>query len=469
MNCRFLPAARLWVCPHARLVALGMLGTLGCAIVPPLPRAHAQAVADVVVGDKLQTLTDDLDRIVDQAARAGDHLVEKNGRMLMILTDNLKFHLDDQKTQALDRLSAEAQKALATVDRLVEETRAAQGRMLNLEDYLALDLADTLSFLPLNLSKGKAASLRRIDGYSQIYQPEGVYTFRLIGNAFGPGFVTRVTVNQVEVRALDMRVNKAHTLEFDLPCAAVNGLFLDDRLNRVDLEITSYKAGDSTEGQPYFSHKAKILLLPRFPVEYTLVEHRAERAWSRETYWTAEGRGHIGRRGSVVVSARIPDGCLMLKDTVTVSPTPDWIERENYRVQLYQKNGRVLAWADDLRFTDEDRVVSRTLQFFGAIRQPAVPVSIKVQYRKPTTQIVDHPAFFDSDPESPAPVGRLPFGVSFARMAPNTQSHTLTLKWFNGRKEILTPTRTSAPGIKTDLETLSQFRRLVLTLSWPDR
>lgn len=459
------PARPRGAAPRARRAPIAI--ALPFALVFALAFAPTPALAqvdDVVIGNKLNEFNDRLDRVVDDAARAGDYLVEKNARMVHLLVDNLSAELDAQRNDTLDRLSAENQRVLATADRLVQEVSNASGRLLDLEDFLALDLAEILGQLPIALGRTKLHSLRRIDGYSQIHQDEGVYTFRVIGNTFGPGYVCDVRVRGVPVRLLDMRTSQARTLEFDVPVEVLNPEFRDDEVARVDLELVCRKTDDAPDAPPAFSTKAKILLLPRAPLSYRLIEHRVEKTWSAETYWSAEGRDRIARRGEVTVSTRIPDGCLMLKDTVTITPTPDQIAAENLRVQRFQQNGRVFAWADDLRFTDEDRVVSRTLRFFGAERRPAQPVSIKVQYRKPVERVVDAPVTFEAGPSR----DRLPFGTSFARLAPGSKSFTLETQWFNGRKAILTPTRSAAPGIKVDRESVSGFSRLVVHVSWPD-
>lgn len=417
--------------------------------------------ADALVGKTLEKMTDRLDDIADRAERTGDYLVEKNARMLHILTQNIGSQLDGQKDEALDRLSIEHQKLLASAGRLVDEVGTLSGRMLELEDFLAIDLSDALNLLPANLAKSRVAALRRIDGYSQVFQEDGVYTFRVIGNGFGPGNRCKVKVNGATVNDLDMRMSKAHTLEFDVPVGILNPSFRDEETARVEMELACWK-GDSEK--PTLQHKAKLLLLPRYPVQCSLIEHRAEPIWSKETYWSAEGRAQVAKRGTTTVSARVPDGCLMLKETVTTSPTAEELRRDNLRVQRYSKNAKMTAWSEETSFTDEDRTVSRTLRFFGAERKPPIDVSIKVQYRKPTTRPIDSEARIQGATAN----RRLPFGTSFAKFAAGRQSHTLYVKWFNGKRAVLTPTRTAAPGVRTELEGLKNFARLTIQVEWPE-
>jgi hypothetical protein len=437
-------------------------------------QAHVRAdpfglIGSLVLKNALDDLAKRLDKMIADATANGDYLVEKNARMLAVQLENVRTMLANEVDKTLDRLSAENQKIVTSFNDAVARLEAPDGpvgKLLDLEDFLAIDLqkaAKTANPSPLAAEK---LMLRRIDGYSQVFRPQGVYTYRVIGTTFGVGYRERVLVNGREVPDSNKRSNRMYVLEFDVPVGWLNEEFKDRKTARIDLEIVSFE-GEATK--PAFTHRGKVLLLPRFPVAYTLTEHRALPSWSADAFWSDEGSAFVARTGQPTVirgslggrrapppqktttgtaSATIPDGCLMLKDTVTVRTEP--------------ADGRG-EWDEPTQFTNADRTVSRT--YCNREGDKDRKIFIKVQYRKPAARPDDRAIEIRADD---APRNRLSLGTYFVDLSPGYQSFDLTLKYFNGREVVLSPTHLSEVGAVAGVEERANFKRMRLDLKWPE-
>ena len=272
--------------PSRKLVALALFS--GIFITPLIPnKALGQLDLDDLfrigkLADALKHCTERLDDMIDKAAMDGDFLVEKNARMLKMSVQDLKYIMADQLDRTKDQVSEDCRLVVSRLGELIEQVKRSKGGLLKLEDFLALDLDRIVVRLVPHFTTPRPAWLiRRIDGYSQVYQEDGVYTFKVVGAAFGPEFSSRVVVNGDEVFVFSMKTPRAYTLEFDVPVNVLNPKFRDDKPERAEIEFES-KGGDLKKP---FQYKDKILLLPKKPVEYELNEQRLERDWTKEVLW----------------------------------------------------------------------------------------------------------------------------------------------------------------------------------------
>lgn len=437
-----------------RLATVGCVAMLTLALAASKSQAQFEVIGALVVGKALDDFADRLDRAVAQATANGDYLIEKNGRVLQAVVRDTGIQLEQVLDKKVNDLKVEYRNFLGTLNTLIEELKESPRRILELQDFLALDLENIVRQMPGRIAlfgvTSNKLSFRRLHGYSQVYQKDGVYTFRVVGAAFGPDFRSRVSVNGTKVKLFDMRTPGIYILEFDLPVEALNKSFSDEKTKRVDIQIESFAEGKE---KSVFSYKNKILLLPKTPVSLKVVERHKVKEWSKEIFWSEEGSAAIARTGKGAkgeepsnygtVSATIPLGCLMLKETVTtrVEPNIAW--------------GR---WLPETHFSNEDRTVTKTFKHW--IHDQDRKIYMKVAYRKPEIVTKDRQITIGQS-------GRIPFGASLADLSADYQSFTVEGKWFNGREFTLTPGQFSRPGIKVDLGTPSS-PRLRIDLAWPE-
>jgi polyhydroxyalkanoate synthesis regulator phasin len=438
-----------------RFLMIGCVAMLCLAFTPS--RSHAQFGGSSDRLDKvLNNFADRLQKIVDDAAAKGDFLIEKNGRILQALVRDARIQFEELLDKKIKDLKEEHQKFLATLDSFITEVKEMPRRLMELEDFLFLDMERFAQMIPgsraLFGAKAEKMSFRRLDGYSLVYQKDGVYTLRFIGAAFGPGFRATVSVNGVKIKFFDMRTPRVYVLECDIPVDVLNKKFVDEKVERVAVDVESF---DDKE-KPVFSYKDRLLLLPKLPVSIKLTESYTATVWSEKTYDSEVGTEEAEAAGPgvkgedphhiVTPSTTIPPGCLMLKDTVKVWATP-------------QDEPKWCRWLrDTMVFSNEDRTVSMQFKHWGGNWKEKA--CIKVSYRKPEKVTKERDV-------SVGTAGRVPFGTTSIKLSPEYESFTLVAKWFNGREYTLAPVRRTQPGIKVDLET-SATKRLLLDLSWPE-
>ncbi len=444
-----------------RLLTICSIAVLTLALSAGKSQAQFEVIGGLVVGKALDDFANRLDQIVGDATKNGEYVVEKNGRILQGVVRDARIQLEEVLDKKVNDLKGEHRNFLATLNTLVDEIKDSHARILELQDFLALDLENIVGQMPgqktLFGSKSEKLSFRRLDGYSQVFQKEGVYSFRVIGAAFGPGYRSAVKVNGTKVKIMDMRTPRIYVLEFDVPVEVLNKTFDDYDVRRVDIQIESFT---EDKEKPVFSYDNKILLLPKQPISVRLVERYTGKEMSKETYDSEEGSRFLPKtnvypnkdeepcsRGTASVT--VPPGCVIEKNTVETRIEPAALTSWS-------------RWDKETNYSNEDRTVSKSCKHW--IEKTDITIYLKVKYRKPVTVTKDRVL----------PVGTavkdkffIPFGTTLVDLSGDYQSFTLEAKWFNGREYTLTPVQITRPGIKAALETTSP-PRLLIDLSWPD-
>lgn len=423
-------------------------------------------VGGVTAGDQLDSLHNRVESVLGRATANGDYLLEKTTRGADLALKNAANILAEQRDTTLDRLSVQELQLLTTIESLVGQLDRLESDVLDLEDFIYLDIQNIISQIPFF---ERRFLLRRIDGFSLVHRESGVYTIRLIGNAFGPGFRSAVTIGGIEIGAAQMRSPREHVIEFDVNAADINDQFIGDSVNRIDLAVDSFERQKNSfwrrmlsfftipeeEEKNLLSIKTKLLLLPRHPIRYSLVEHASIPDWSDDQHWSTEGSAFCPRtnrsaRGEdphnlCTACAHIPQNALMLKETVSrrIIPEIAW----GY-------------WIGSPSFSNADKTVCQTFKHW--IHDKDRAVYLKVKYREPSQVMQDRPVQFENDNS-----GALAYGTYTAPLSKHYQSYTLRLDYFNGRTVLLTPSTATATDIHVGLESLSNFKRLTVTLKGP--
>ncbi len=289
-----------------------------------------------------------------------------------------------------------------------------------------------------------------------IYQKHGMYTFRMIGAAFGPEFRSALAIDSVPVKSFNMRTAGKYVLEFDLPVSAINSKFDDNDVVRVPIQAACYRGDEPKE---VFLYKNMILLLPKAPVKFKLTERYDAKEWSKEEYPSVIGSaiipplGHYPGNGNDViagtVSASIPSGCLMSRDKIKV-----WFEPVGLQAWSY--------WRPDTIYSNENLTVSKTCQH--NLEKTECKIYMQVWYKKPITvtreRILTGGTKIGSNQY-------LPFGTTLIDLSEGYLSFTLEAEWFNGWETKLTPIRQTRPGLALAVEG-GPSKRLMIDVSWAD-
>ncbi|NNG45468.1 hypothetical protein HJP15_21570 [Pseudoalteromonas sp. NEC-BIFX-2020_002] len=412
--------------------------------------------------DQLQVKAD---AVVGTAVEGGDYLVEKTGRKLGLAIDNLDILLSKQRNSTFDQLDSSLQQGLLSLEKTLNNIDSLKGQIMEIEHFLAMDIQNVVNDLPFTSEK---YSLRDIQGYSQIFQPDGSYSYRLLGNAFAAENKVDITINGVKLDSIYVDNSKANISSFSIPAEAINGEFKDTEVSRINFEVSVQKkeknswlsrlfGADEYVYEKIYTYQDKVLLLPRYPATYELKEHYSVEKWSEKTYWSSEGSASVGATGEsaegenphkhVNACATIPNGTQMIQSTIST--------RESY--------GGWGRWDGGPWYSNEGRTVCKRFKHW--VHDKGRTVYIKVQYKKPEVDVASKTASLNKLGENGKQDKNLEFGAWYeSRLSSNYQSFDLIVKYFNGKKYSLTPT-TLSEKVNTKLENKSNFKRLLVLVN----
>lgn len=408
-----------------------VLGIMGCHGKPKPP----------TLGNYLDKIGSMIDEKMAKASLDGQYLIEKSAREARMLLDNLDIIMADQRNKTIDRLSDENQKALAALDKVVDELTGMQDKILDLEDFVFLDIQNLMNRVPFT---SDVYLMRQIKGYSQAFKPEGVYSITAIGNAFTPDRTVRIWVTGKEIADFNLQLRRANEVRFSVPVAQLNGKFQEANVVRAPVQIKSF----DKKGHEIYSYSGQILLLPKYPINYALTETVATTQWSPNTIalensiTLPQSPGNEKWTAPYPLVVTIPKGCKMEKSgywcRATYAPgTWDQVSGPTFSGE----NDGTATWVVQNQIHNRERV------FIG-----------HVLYRKPSPNEKTNALAFT---ETKTPFAdRLGQGTYTVRFGDTYKTFDLDLRYFNGERHKLTPTKMDSPGVSGGLETKTDFYRL---------
>lgn len=376
----------------------------------------------------------DVNIAIKSAITGGDYLLEKNARTMDVMVRNYMIQFQEETRTNRDYLSKELS---ANLTRLQELANKLQGGILDLEEFVALDAQSLINEIPF---KEDVYPLRRIIGYSQYKLATGSHRFTLVGGAFGPESTVSVKVDGRPIDPNNIKSDQIYVTSFTCPFSFLASKFKINDVTRIPIEISVNK-----NGKQIFSYSWQALLLPIYPVRYSLVEHGQKQVaddvileksfecslgpTGKEGRWEARECKFTLQDDEVFISARSggTDGS---------HSHVEWIKQVTEKEVL-------------MRVANQCHDCSRTGRGF-------------VSYKKLVWRTADLPAVFEGMTN-----GKLKYGTYFAKFSDRMQSFTLELIFFNGKKEIFHRGRLSSEGVNLSIEDLSNFKRLALTIDTP--
>jgi hypothetical protein len=414
-----------------------------------------EAILGMQVKEALGRFGLDLKGAVDNAGAQGNYVVENAANKGNLLLQNAYYLLDKQLDKRVSQLSQEKIELVRALYNISDQVNRSMEGVLELEDFVVLDIENIINQIPL---KNDVYYVRRIQGYAISHQNNGIYTVKITGGAFGPGFINDIKVNNVVLDRTSFRTPRAHTLEFDIPVQLVNGLFADISTARIPITVSCKKMkrrflrGEKLE--EVFNYQDKLILLPLFPVtSYLFDETYKSSTWSDDVYLSAEGHTVLERTGeegeehkiSGSVSATIPDGCLMVGEVPRADP------------------GTHMRWGDPV-YTNENKTVTRSAEHW--IHDRPTHIYIAAKYRKPVPKVETKALQFT---ENGSALVKLKYGTYIADFDEEYRNFTLTLNLFNGKTYVITPTSPNLDIYRFRIEPSGNSQRIVLDIKDPVR
>jgi hypothetical protein len=235
-----------------------------------------------------------------------------------------------------------------------------------------------------------------------------------------------------------------YTTEFTVPVSELNPHFTESSVARIPIRIDSFKGDEQT---PFFTYQGAILLLPKYPVQYELIEHATVPIWSSDLFWSEAVSVEIGPTGEefrwVCQDIRIT-----LDDNKLIDgSTKSWTSGSHTTISgapTISNAGRSAQWTFCNQVHDNSR------RGYG-----------QVQYRVRQNENRDLQMYFRDDGDHS---GTLTYGTTYAQLSPGYNSYTLRLTFFNGNQMMLFPGRTREGEAEVTLENTDNFKRVVLSL-----
>lgn len=248
-------------------------------------------VASSIVLDKLEAK---VAQIVQQAAAAGSLVSTKAARDLQLEISAARQQLHDELDHNWDRLDQEKISGLREIDSAVDELNHNIAKGGSIVDDLTLDVDTKMNRIPFLRS---AHTIRRVDGASQYFRTEGLYTVRIKGNLFeqdaGKPVVyigdcdansPRATDRCVILPESSVQLTPPYEVVLQIPVEVINNsnFFTDRFLGYIPMLIRQ-----NVPNRDYFfqawkdkfrsaSFRTSIELFPRFPATYSLTEFSTE-------------------------------------------------------------------------------------------------------------------------------------------------------------------------------------------------
>ena len=206
----------------------------------PVTSVVGAITTTMTVKEILDELKIKADAVIGTGIEGGDYLIEKTGRKVGLVVDNLDILLTQQRNKTFDQLDDITQQGLLGLEKTLNSVDGMKGQIMEMEHFLAMDIQNIIHSLPFTSEK---YSLRDIQGYSQIFQEKGSYKYSLLGNSFAAENKINIKINNQQIDPIYINNASANKVIFNLPSEIINESFQDKETSRVNFELSVLKKG----------------------------------------------------------------------------------------------------------------------------------------------------------------------------------------------------------------------------------
>ena len=234
-------------------------------------------ISSTILGNKLNSAIEKLNWGLEKSIIDADYRMEKNLRTIQLMTANIQTEFNNELQKNRNFVSQEMTKNIDKISLLIDDVK---GGLLEVEDFIFLDAQSIINEIPF---KKDNYFIRRINGYGTAFKESGTYSYSIIGNAFQPNKHYKLTIDDYEVSESNIYRRSANQLSFSLPTSVLNKNFLESSITRAKLNILCFEKKE--DKKPFFEFNGEVLLLPKFPVQYSFSEFSNKPTWSEEKFY----------------------------------------------------------------------------------------------------------------------------------------------------------------------------------------
>ena len=411
-------------------------------------------IATGVIANQVDKSTDKLTASIDRAVINGDYLLEKNLRSLDLYAKSLLNKVQEELGTNREFASRELVSLSERFSNLIDQ---AEGGILNVEDFIVLDIQNVINQIPF---KNDKYIIKRVTGYSQKFKPKGQYDFTLVGNAFSPDMKYDISVNG---SPLDQKLiyggAAANTLRFSVPVELLNNKFDEFEANRVPINVDVI-----SKKKTFTAYDGDIILLPKYPIKYRITETVDSFTWSGQNN-TKECSRTVGATGKNGKWENEPMKCVVNK--------PD---KQRFTGQISKRlSVSSHAKADDLSFTEGNTVAtstchnechdcSRTCTWVAGVEEKVFGPVKNVLALNPLSLNAQTPKVIDE-------TNYVSFGTYDAVLSDVNSTFTVAVEYFNGTNHVLHPQKIREGSISINIDSDDNanrnYQRLIVNIDNP--
>lgn len=452
-----------------RLAAVLLVAALLSACASTLPGEGIASAA--ILANQLSDMEETLNIRIRDATQQGDFLVEKAGRELRIALKSLEYQLDRQRTGLFGQVDDTQQQMALQLRQEVDRLDELAGQVLDVQDFAYLNLQNLANRLLPNLY-----IITSLEGFSQEYREDGLYSFRVLGNPIQVGNIVSVEVNGKPVHEGGIRITRANELRFTVPADVLNGSFKESEVARVPFAISVQRKKSSRWYRPdpewktiyEYEDEEGVLLLPKYPVRYAVEEVFLEPRVDRSKVETLTATTRVPASGKACGNDYSCDRSCVVCEEICID-LPEGAELVNAKAKKISDNQWAHVKSHSIDTSDPRLLCARVANWK---KSGGARFSYTVSFHPPTQVALTRAASAKPTRASSqeladrAEKGLLafnePYEIVFDPQA--FRSYTLRLEVFNGEKIVLTKGAThrgvwQAPDFGGPL-----FKRLIFTV-----
>ncbi len=423
------PAPMGWIATPVAWLSLAA----ALALAPPPAQAAGEPLTVAAPGFPTSFVLDKLAAraafLAAKAAGEGSLTASKAARELQLMIGNARATLRDQADERWDKLGADEQALLRSLDKAAAVTPDAKADHGRIEDPVQLDVAAQVAKAPFTEAK---PSLRKVEGATQAWHREAAYRVTIQSNLAAAGAMSyAVTIGGQPAPAQWLQVTPPGTLQLTIPAAALADNFGDRNLVHVPVEVSgvfpsrSWKFWQSNTIA--LSFPFNLELLPRKPFSYTLKDSTHPTEVDPNRTLVAKGKPvqvpgcgaprcvHDHNICTEVPAGAKPVEAINFSDTMVADPNGSWTS-----AVMALPNGFCAV------FKQQSPAVAHTVSF--DVRYNPVNGDRKLNDRKLKPLRPDKPG------DAPAEVDALELGRTYVgELAADRLGYELQLKAFTGQ------------------------------------
>ncbi|RKD90462.1 hypothetical protein [Mangrovibacterium diazotrophicum] len=274
-------------------------------------------IYDIVFGDDLKEdareiisqMFEGMDKLVNDAIDRGDFITESRLKEAGLMLDGIKNFIHNERIETINSLDIQRLNTLKGLDQMMAGNIPSIYEINDLSAILTANTQDIANSLGGIINTRDKFGIYRINGISQEYKETGLYRVNFIGNVFGKKDIQNTVIIDGIERVLHQGTN-INNMYVEFPSSEINAKFKGTEVSRIPINIIGVRIKKNifgTKRDTLVSFKNTILLHPKYPIQYELVEISKNFEWSEALVGNVKEMFTVPNQ-KTTISTNVPDG-----------------------------------------------------------------------------------------------------------------------------------------------------------------